>query len=175
MLKEGQEAYGTDEATFPDGGAAVRIRLLSDADVLAARRRGRALALRLGFPSTEALFVVAAIEELARNILRYALCGEIRLAVVERDGRRGIALVACDEGPGILDVELALRDGYSTSKGLGLGLPGARRLMDEFRVLSRPDEGTTILARKWLPDSGATGERSRAGYAGVALEPCETR
>lgn len=176
MRKERRQDLQEDRAASLDCGEAVRVRLLSDADVLEARRRGRELALRVGFPPTEALLVVAAIDELARNILRYALCGEIRLAPVERGARRGLALVARDEGPGITDVELALRDGFSTSNGLGLGLPGAKRLMDEFSILSRRDEGTTIVARKWLPTSrtaDATAEWPDRGYVELALESCE--
>lgn len=123
----------------------------SDADIVTARQRGRALALQLGFPAILATLIATTISELARNILLYAGRGEILLAPVERGARRGLAVVARDAGPGIAEVALALEDGHSTSGRLGLGLPGVRRLMDEFEIVSTPGQGTTVSARKWLP------------------------
>ena len=93
--------------------------------------------------------IATAISELARNIVQYAQRGEIILSVVE-GSRRGIQIVARDQGPGIPDLELAMRDGYSTGGSLGLGLPGARRLMDEFAIDSEVGKGTTVSMRKWL-------------------------
>jgi len=120
-----------------------------DRDIVAARQDGRAIALDLGFSLGDATFVSAAISEIARNILDYTPGGEIRLRVVERNGRRGIEIIGRDSGPGIADVQQALEDGYSTSGSLGLGLPGARRLMDEFEIESNPGKGTTVTMRKW--------------------------
>ena len=121
----------------------------SDADIISARQRGRELAAELGFSKTDVALITTAISELARNILTYAGSGEIALRPVE-DGRgRGLVVVARDEGPGIGDVELALQDGYSTTRSLGIGLPGVRRLMDEFELVSTLGEGTTVTAAKW--------------------------
>lgn len=120
-----------------------------DRDIVAARQEGRVIALNLGFSLGDATVVSAAISEIARNILDYTPGGEIVLRVVERGGRRGIEIVGSDQGPGIADVQQALQDGYSTSGSLGLGLPGARRLMDEFEIDSEPGAGTTVTMRKW--------------------------
>ena len=103
----------------------------------------------MGFASSDLAMIATAISELARNILRYASYGEIICRVIEKGGRRGLIVEARDSGPGIADIELALKDGYSTSGGLGLGLPGARRLMDEFEVTSQSGKGTHVLATKW--------------------------
>ena len=127
----------------------VTVSIVSDLDIVTARQEGRALALLMGFSSTDATLVAASISELARNIILYAKHGEIALGVIEDGGRRGIGVEARDEGPGIPDVRRALIGGYSTSGGLGLGLPGVRRLMDEFEITSEPGKGTTVRARKW--------------------------
>ena len=126
-----------------------RVPILSDLDIVTARQRGRALAQRLGFSDSSLTMIATAISELARNILLYAKKGEMTVGVVENNGLRGIAVVAKDEGPGIRDVERAMEVGYSTSGSLGLGLPGTKRLMDDFEIVSRPGRGTTITARKW--------------------------
>lgn len=127
------------------------IRILSDADIVLARQRGRALAGKLGFSATDQITIATAISELARNIVEYATHGEIIVCVVEtrRNGSPGLQVTARDDGPGIPDVALAMRDGYSTSRGLGLGLPGTRRLVDEFDISSAPGKGTTVTVRKW--------------------------
>jgi serine/threonine-protein kinase RsbT len=129
----------------------VRVAVSSDADVVAAREKGRELSAQLGFSSIDLTLIVTAISEVARNILLYADRGEIILGL-EDDGQRGIVVTARDEGPGIPDVELAMRDSYSTGNGLGLGLPGARRLMDEFAIESEVSKGTTIVMKKWAPE-----------------------
>ncbi|HVD76252.1 MAG TPA: ATP-binding protein, partial [Vicinamibacteria bacterium] len=95
--------------------------------------------------------IATAISELARNIIEYATAGEIVLSHEDTDGRPGIVIVARDEGPGIPDVSRALSAGYSTGPGLGLGLPGVRRLMDDFEITSNAGRGTTVSVRKWLP------------------------
>jgi serine/threonine-protein kinase RsbT len=126
----------------------VRVPVRTDADVVAARQAARALAERLGFPPTDLTLIATAVSEVVRNIVRFADSGEVVVELVEQP-RRGIRVVARDTGPGIRDVEQALRDGYSTYQGLGLGLPGARRLMDEFAIVSEVGRGTTVTMTKW--------------------------
>src|SRR5258706_212260 len=99
--------------------------------------------------SSEATLVATAISELARNIVNYAKRGEIHLGLISNGTKRGLSVVARDQGPGIADIRLALQAGYSTSGGLGLGLPGVRRIMDEFDIASEPGRGTTITVIKW--------------------------
>jgi serine/threonine-protein kinase RsbT len=118
---------------------------------VAARQKGRSLAAALGFSSGDATLIATAISELARNIITYAKSGEIRLAVINGSARQGIQLIAYDQGPGIPDVQQALRDGFSTSGSLGLGLPGVMRLVDEFEIVSEENRGTTVTAKKWKP------------------------
>jgi len=127
-----------------------RIAIESDNDVVTARQRARELAAGLELTSTDQTLLATAISEVARNITTYAKRGEVAVAIVEDDGgRRGIRVVASDEGPGIEDIERALQDGYTTGGGLGLGLPGARRLVDEFEIESAPRQGTTVRLVKW--------------------------
>ncbi len=122
----------------------------SDADVVTARKEGRELAERLGFSGTDLTLIATAISEVARNITTYAKRGEVLLSIVrDNGGREGIRVVARDSGPGIEDIERALQDGYTSGGGLGLGLPGARRLVDEFDIESAPSEGTTVTLVKW--------------------------
>ena len=127
----------------------VRVPVSSDFDLVTARREGRVMAEKLGFSASEATLVATAISELARNIVNYARKGEIHIRLVNTGSRRGIAVIARDQGPGIADINLAMRAGYSTSNGLGLGLPGVKRIMDEFDIASAPGSGTTITATKW--------------------------
>jgi len=127
-----------------------RVVVATDADIVAARMHGRALATRLGFRATDATLIATAISELARNILLYAKTGEVTISAIERGDRRGLAVVASDEGPGIADAARAMEDGFSTSGRLGLGLPGVRRLMDEFEVRSSAGRGTTVTVKKWI-------------------------
>jgi serine/threonine-protein kinase RsbT len=126
------------------------LQIGSEHDILTARQRGRELAELAGFSGSDLTVLATAISEIARNIVQYAGRGEIVFSVVERDGSRGLVIVARDQGPGISDVELAMQDGYSTGRSLGLGLPGARRLMDEFDIHSRAGEGTTVSMTKWV-------------------------
>lgn len=128
-------------------GTVVAIR--ADSDIVTARQRARELAANLGFSASQQVEVATAISEIARNILKYAGEGEVEVEGAEDRGRRGIVVVARDRGPGIRDVAVAMRDGYTTGGGLGLGLPGARRLMDEFEIASGVGEGTTVTMRKW--------------------------
>jgi serine/threonine-protein kinase RsbT len=132
------------------GEAQERIAIESDADVVTARQRARQLAIGLDMPSTDQTLLATAISEVARNITAYAKRGEVLLELVrDGSGRRGIRVVARDEGPGIADLERALTDGYTTGGGLGLGLPGARRLVDEFEIETAPGMGTTVTLVKW--------------------------
>lgn len=125
------------------------IPINSDIDVVAARQKGRDLATMLGFVSTDSTLLATAISELARNILRYAKHGEILIMPVKSGDRVGITVVARDKGPGIANMSLAMQDGFSTSGGLGLGLPGVKRLMDEFHLVSDVNTGTTVTIKKW--------------------------
>lgn len=127
----------------------VRIEISTDADIITARQAGRSLAAEVGCSSTDLTEVATAISEIARNIVTYAGRGEIVLHRVDRNDRCGIEIVATDEGPGIADLDRAMEDGYTSGEGLGLGLPGARRLMDDFRITSKPGEGTEVVMRKW--------------------------
>ncbi|HYV17890.1 MAG TPA: anti-sigma regulatory factor [Verrucomicrobiae bacterium] len=127
-----------------------RVAILSDSDVVRARQVGRTLAATIGFSATDQALIATAISELARNIVLYARSGEVRVDALSNGGRRGLIVVARDDGPGIPDIERALEPGFSTSGGLGLGLPGVRRLMDELKVESKRGRGTTVTARKWL-------------------------
>ncbi len=130
-------------------GLGLVVSIQSDVDIVAARQKGRELAVKLGFASADLALIATAISELARNIVLYAQTGEIALSMVENGARQGIEVVARDRGPGIADVERALQEGYSTSRSLGLGLPGVKRLMDEFCISSEPGSGTTVTVRKW--------------------------
>jgi serine/threonine-protein kinase RsbT len=126
-----------------------RIAIDGEADIVMARQRGRSIADKLGFSRTDSTLIATAISELARNILVYARRGEISLQVVENGDRVGVVVIASDQGPGIPDIHLAMQDGWSTTRSLGLGLPGARRLMDEFDIQSKVGVGTTITMHKW--------------------------
>lgn len=121
----------------------------ADVDIVTARQKGRELAAKAGFSEGDQTVIAAAISEIARNILMYARKGEVSLSLVNHDDRIGVIVVAKDQGPGISDIHRALQDGYSTSGGLGLGLPGARRLMDEFDVQSHLGKGTVVTMKKW--------------------------
>ncbi len=131
----------------------VRIPIRADADVVTARKQGRELAARAGFSGTELTIIATAISEIARNIVMFAKRGEILVSLVGEDGREGVTVVARDAGPGIPNLEQALQDGYSGYGGMGLGLPGSRRLMDEFEVSSELDSGTTVTMTKWRRDA----------------------
>jgi serine/threonine-protein kinase RsbT len=128
----------------------ILVPIRSDADVVSARQQGRALAATIGFTATDATLMATAISELARNIVTYARQGEMIMRSVETNNTRGIMIIARDSGPGIGSIQDALRDGYSTSGGLGLGLPGVKRLMDEFVIESEVGRGTAVTIKKWL-------------------------
>jgi serine/threonine-protein kinase RsbT len=129
--------------------AETRIPIASDLDIIRARQTGRTEASKLGFSSTDLTLIATAISELARNIVMYAKEGEIIVRLVRCSERQGIVVIACDKGPGIADIRQTMQDGYSTSRSLGLGLPGVRRLMDEFEIESQAGQGTVVTVRKW--------------------------
>ena len=126
-----------------------RIPIQTDADVVTARKQGRELAARAGFTATELTIIATAISEIARNIVMFAERGEIIVSLVGENGRQGVTVLARDSGPGIPDLDRALKDGYSSYGGLGLGLPGSCRLMDEFEISSEVGRGTTVTMTKW--------------------------
>jgi serine/threonine-protein kinase RsbT len=127
----------------------LKLAVVTDTDIVTTRQEGRRFASALSFSSSDLTVIAAAISEIARNLVSYAARGEVWIRQAERDGRRGIEIEARDHGPGIRDVNLALQDGYSTSGSLGLGLPGARRLMDEFEIQSEVGKGTVVVMRMW--------------------------
>jgi serine/threonine-protein kinase RsbT len=127
----------------------IRVAIRTDSDVVTARQEARSMGAGIGFSSTDLTLLATAISEVARNITTYAGEGEVTLRVRDEGGRRGIEVLAVDEGPGIADVELAMQDGFTTGNGLGLGLPGTRRLVDEFELKTAPGAGTTVRLVKW--------------------------
>jgi serine/threonine-protein kinase RsbT len=131
-----------------------------EVDVYVAIGRGRELAAAIGFDDIDRTRIEIVILELTRNILAHAGKGELLLESIEQDDRRGIVVEARDKGPGIPDITLAMRDGYSTANTLGAGLPGVKRLMDAFEITSEVGVGTRARATKWLEDRRA---RGRAG------------
>lgn len=131
----------------------VHVSISADPDIVTVRQAARELAVRAGFIGTDLTLLATAVSEVARNIVRFASHGEVTIELLERP-RPGIRIVARDTGPGIPDVDLAMEDGYSTYSGLGLGLPGARRLMDEFNIVSEADHGTTVSMTKWFDKKG---------------------
>lgn len=129
---------------------AKQIVINNDLDIVTARVEGRNLARTLGFGVIDQARIATAISELARNIVLYAKTGKVIVRPVENARQRGIEIVCTDNGPGIADVALVMQDGYSSHRGLGMGLPGTKRLMDEFEIVSQPGQGTTVTVRKWL-------------------------
>ncbi|MGD7050412.1 anti-sigma regulatory factor [Rossellomorea marisflavi] len=126
------------------------VKITNEWDIVAARQLGRNVAKELGFGTVDQARITTAISELARNIYLYAGAGQICIEKLLDAGKKGVRIIALDEGPGITDIRKVMEDGYSTSGGLGAGLPGVKRLMDEFNVDSVPGEGTDIRATKWL-------------------------
>ena len=131
--------------------AKCKVPIKSERDIVLARQKGRAMAMEIGFSISDATLIATAISELARNIVAYAREGMITMNAIYTSTREGLLIVASDEGPGISDIPRALRDGFSTSGSLGIGLPGVRRLMDEFEMASQPGAGTIVTVAKWKP------------------------
>jgi serine/threonine-protein kinase RsbT len=125
------------------------IDINNELDIVSARVEGRNMAKTLGFGVIDQARIATAISELARNVVLYTDGGQILLEAIEKDGRQGIQIVCRDEGPGIADIDLVMQDGYSSQRGLGMGLPGTRRLMDDFEIKSQVGVGTTVTVRKW--------------------------
>jgi serine/threonine-protein kinase RsbT len=121
----------------------------SDLDIVIARTLARDTAKALGFGAIDQARIATAVSELARNIFLYAGTGNVTVREVEKNGRKGVEIICEDQGPGIANIDLVMQDGYSTSRGMGMGLPGAKRLMDEFDIRSHEGTGTTITCRKW--------------------------
>lgn len=127
-----------------------RFAINHDSDVVATRQAGRQLAQELGFSAVEATMIATAISEVARNILTYAGTGEVLMEAARDERRHGLRIIARDQGPGISQPERALEDGFTTGKGLGLGLPGARRLMDRLELETEVGRGTTVTMVRWM-------------------------
>jgi serine/threonine-protein kinase RsbT len=132
-----------------DNKVNITIPIKRDTDIVLACQKGRTLAAQLGLAGNDQVSVVIAVSEIARNILRYAERGTIVFKSIQENETPGIMVIAQDEGPGIADLNLVLQDGYSTGGGLGLGLSGAKRLMDDFEIVSEIGRGTTITMIKW--------------------------
>lgn len=128
----------------------ILVPIRDELDIVRARQEGRQMAKNMGFGAVDLARIATAISELARNIYTYAQTGEIQLEEVAKGNRRGIQVMAVDQGPGIPNIEEAMRDGFTTSNGLGAGLPGTRRLVDEFEIESHVRQGTRVTVRKWL-------------------------
>jgi len=128
----------------------VQVRIQNSADIVAARQQGRALASQAGFSHSNLTIIATAISEVARNIVEYAKEGEVIITLITDASKKGVEIVASDDGPGIADLTSVMRDGFSTGKGLGIGLPGARRLMDEFAIASVVGTGTVVTMKKWV-------------------------
>lgn len=126
------------------------VKIYTEWDIVAARQLGRNEAKNSGFGTVDQARITTAISELARNIYLYAGIGEIEIERISENGLSGITIIASDNGPGIPDMRKVMEDGFSTSGGLGAGMPGVNRLMDEFKVDTEPGVGTTITATKWL-------------------------
>lgn len=128
----------------------IYIPINSESDIFIARQSSREIATNFGFGTIDVALIATAVSELTRNIITYAGKGRLSIELVEEKRRKGLVVIASDDGPGIESIELALQDGYSTSGSLGLGLPGVRRLMDDFEIHSKLGSGTSITTKKWL-------------------------
>ncbi|WP_445490559.1 anti-sigma regulatory factor [Niallia sp. 03133] len=126
------------------------VKIINEWDIVAARQLGRNVAKELGFGTVDQARITTAISELARNIYLYAGQGQICIEKLAENGKTGLLLSAVDNGPGIKDIRQVMQDGFSTSGGLGAGLPGVKRLMDEFNIETAVGQGTDIKAIKWL-------------------------
>ena len=125
------------------------IAIESEGDIVAVRRVAREAATKVGFGMTDVTRIVTASSELARNIYHYAGSGAMRWKIIGSGVKSGVEFVFEDQGPGIPNVELAMQEGYTTGGGMGLGLPGTKRLVDEMEIQSSPGKGTTVTIRKW--------------------------
>ena len=127
----------------------VRVKINSAADVVAARQEARALALEAGFSVCDSTLITTAISEITRNVLEFAQQGEVTISLLTNGTKAGVKIVVNDHGPGIDNIAQVMKDGYSSRQGMGIGLPGTKRLMDEFEIRSKPGMGTTVTMKKW--------------------------
>lgn len=127
----------------------VHVKIDSLADIVAARQHARTIAAEAGFSVCDSTLITTAISEMTRNILEYAHHGEVTIALLKNGAKAGVKIVARDQGPGIADIAQVMQDGYSSRKGMGIGLPGTKRLMDEFEIKSKIGNGTTVTMKKW--------------------------
>ena len=126
------------------------VPLRTELDIVTVRKSVRAAAIQLGFGLPDATRITTAASELARNVFLYAGSGAVHYRVLNRSGQVGIELIVEDDGPGIANIDQAMKPGYASGNGLGLGLPGANRLMDEMEIKSDVGKGTKITLKKWL-------------------------
>jgi serine/threonine-protein kinase RsbT len=129
--------------------SAERIRILEESDIVIARQRAGQVAKKIGMGLVDQTKIATATSELARNIVRYAKTGEVLIQEIEGDISRGLQITFTDHGPGIADLATAMRDGFTTSGGMGLGLSGSKRLVNEFEISSEVGVGTTVIIKKW--------------------------
>lgn len=127
----------------------VRVTIHSAADIVAARQEARALAIEAGFSLCDSTLITTAISEIARNVLEFAQQGEVTISLLKNGTKNGVKIVVNDHGPGIANIAQVMKDGYSSRQGLGIGLPGTKRLMDEFEIRSKVGAGTTVTMKKW--------------------------
>jgi len=127
----------------------VRVRINSPAGIVEARQHARNFALQAGFSLCDSTLITTAVSEMARNILEYARDGEMTISIMKNGTKNGVKIVARDQGPGIKNIRQVMKDGYSSRKGMGMGLPGTKRLMDEFEIHSKIGNGTTVTMKKW--------------------------
>jgi serine/threonine-protein kinase RsbT len=138
-----------DDSQFGGGSRVKRLHISTTGDIAIAVMTARSLAREIGFGEKDEFQVGTAVSELATNVVRYAEQGEVRLEVVERKGRNGLEVIVEDKGPGIADLDSAMKDQFSTQDSLGLGLPSVKRMMDEFTMVSNVGQGTRATIRKW--------------------------
>lgn len=128
----------------------MEIKINAELDIVTARSAAKAEATRLGFGLVDQTKIATAVSELARNIVVYANDGVVRIEEIEKGGVKGLEICAIDEGPGIPDIELALQNGWSSGEGLGIGLSGTKRLMDDLEIHSEVNKGTVVKTVKWM-------------------------
>ena len=173
---DGVQAVLMEERSSPGQESLLRMPIAAEPDIVVARNAARDLAAGLAFSSTELTGLATAVSELCRNIVRFAGSGEVVVELLE-DPRPGVRVTARDRGAGIAELDCAMRDGVSTYGGLGLGLPGVRRLMDDFDIVTQRDVGTTVVItaweKSWWQPGTETGTDGGAGAANLDLErPC---
>lgn len=135
----------------PDLAACDRtFNVTTDKDVVRIREYSRIVAEKIGFSANERTLIATVVSEICRNIIEYAKTGQVIIQVLLQNSRIGILITAVDNGPGISNIDMAMKDGFSTGRGMGIGLPGSRRIMDDFEIESTPEYGTTVIMRKWL-------------------------